>query len=81
VLATVELRDGHLHHGKLQEKAAEWLLVNVPDVLVAPKAHLYRVQFDQGYNTQIVLPRFSRYSFCIGDITSTTVTLGLCFCV
>ena len=32
IQATIELRDGHLHNGETQRKAAEWLLTNTGDV-------------------------------------------------
>jgi hypothetical protein len=33
VRATIELRGGHLHRGKFQKRAIEWLLTNASDVL------------------------------------------------
>jgi hypothetical protein len=32
VRATIELRDGHLYHGKPQKRAIEWLLTNASDI-------------------------------------------------
>ncbi|MGH9953877.1 MAG: hypothetical protein ACRD5J_19855, partial [Nitrososphaeraceae archaeon] len=32
IQATIELRDGHLHNGETQRKAAEWLLASTKDV-------------------------------------------------
>ena len=32
IQATIELRDGHLHNGETQRRAAEWLLASTGDV-------------------------------------------------
>lgn len=31
VQGTIELKEGHLHNGKLQKQSADWLLTNVRD--------------------------------------------------
>jgi hypothetical protein len=33
IQGTIELKDGHLHHGKLQKQSADWLLTNARDIL------------------------------------------------
>ena len=32
IQGTIELTEGHLYNGKLQEQSADWLLTNVRDV-------------------------------------------------
>ena len=33
VRATIELKDGHVNHSKLQRKAVEWLLLNASSIM------------------------------------------------